>query len=179
MYRIYSIKEDTVAGIFINLKNLEVNYYNEVLPLDKYLKKYDVNNNIIINVIPISNISTDISNITKENTEYINMIYKIINSFNNPNIKFCSTSIRIYNLLIEKFFHNNCGYYISDDLNYPNCSFYIFPQEKFDIKKIYHEIKKDKKVFIFIDNEKHMEIKNKIISNINNYDNIYLIEKTL
>ena len=178
MYKVYSIKDSSFKGIFINLKNLEINYYNEILSLNKYLDKYNNEDNFIINIIPISNISNNILNITKENIEYINTIYKIISKFDEKNIKFCSSSIRIYNLLTNKFFHKNCGYYVSDDLNYPDSSFYIFPQEKFNIEKIQEELKKDKTILIFVDN-KYDEIKNRIINSISNYDNIYLIKKTL
>lgn len=180
MYKIYSFNSDDEQGIFINLRNLEVNNYGELLCLDKYLDKYsNYNKLILINVIPIDNTSSDIVNINKENMEYIEKIYNIISNHKNINIKFCSTSIRILNALNNYFIHNNCGYYVSDDLNYPDSKFYIFPEKKYNIEKIINEIKNNNLVYIFVKDDCFYQIKQEIINEINDKSSIYLIKKTL
>lgn len=177
MYKIYSLYNSKEVGIFINLRNLEVSYYQELLPLSKYLEKYrEYDKLIIINVIPIDNISNDILSINKENIEYVEKIFSIINNYKNLNIKVCSTSIRILNALNNFFIHNNCGYYISNDLNYPSCKFYIFPENKYNTIRIDNEINNNNNlVFIFADESYYNQIKN----DFNDTSNIYLIKKTL
>lgn len=171
MYDIYSLS-DNIIGKFVKLKNLEVNYNGELLFLDKYLDKYNNNNNLLLlNVIPIDNISTNIVDINKENEEYVEKIYELVNNYSN--IKFCSTSTRILNVLKSKFIHSNCGYYLSDDLNCPDSNFYIVSDKKYYSSKI-----SNKELFIITDENNYKELKEFIKNNFINYNNIYIIKKT-
>ena len=124
MYDIFSLTDD-VTGIFIDLKNLQLNNNGELLFLDEYLEKYNDSNFLIINVIPIDNISNNIVDINKENSDYVENIFNIVSKYSSLTIYFCSTSTRILDALKNMFIHKNCGYYISEDLNYPDSDFYI------------------------------------------------------
>ena len=71
-----------VYGLFINVRDLEVNYNGEFIGLENYLEKLDdVSKNIILNIIPISNDSSDIVSIKRENKSYINNIQEITSKF--------------------------------------------------------------------------------------------------
>ena len=83
-----------VYGLFINVRDLEVNYNGEFIDLEDYLEKLeDVSKNIILNIIPISNDSSDIVSIKRENKSYINNIQDITSKF--PSLKFLYTSTNI------------------------------------------------------------------------------------
>lgn len=179
MYKIYSVNNNEEVGIFLTLKKLSINYYGELLFLDKYLDKIiDYNKLVLINVLPIDNISSNIVDINKENIEYINKIHSIAKKYKNININYCSTSTRILNSLQQVFIHNNCGYYVSNDLNYPDNRFYIFPEEKTTYKNLKKEIDNNKKIFIVTSDDTYSSVRNDIMNNYNNYDNIFLIKKT-
>lgn len=178
MYKIFSLDTDEEKGIFINLKNLEVNYYGELVNIDKYLTTYiNYNKLIIINVIPIETVNKDIINIQKENSNYIEKVYSIIKKYPFLNIKLCSTSTRILDYLEKFFSYDNCGYYISKDLNYYNSKFYIFPEEKYNIKNIETEINNNKLVFIITNDDIDFSIKKELVNNFNNCNDIYIIKK--
>ena len=83
-----------VYGLFINVRDLEVNYNGEFIGLENYLEKLeDVSKNIILNIIPISNDGSDIVSIKRENKSYINNIQEITSKF--PSLKFLYTSTNI------------------------------------------------------------------------------------
>ena len=146
MYDIFSLTDD-VTGIFIDLKNLQLNNNGELLFLDEYLEKYNDSNFLIINVIPIDNISNNIVDINKENSDYVENIFNIVSKYSSLTIYFCSTSTRILDTLKNVFIHKNCGYYISEDLNYPDSDFYIIQKNSEPLfiitqNNIYSTIKK-------------------------------------
>ena len=179
MYKIYSVNNEE-KGIFINLKKLQVNNYGELLFLNEYLEKYsNYNNLILINVIPIDNISNNIIDITKENNDYVEKIYSMIKNYNNINICFSSSNVRILNKQKKKFINNNCGYYLTDDLNYPDCTFYVLLEKKYNRKKIDLEIKNNHKIFIITTDDTIPQLENEIKKDFDNYNNIFLIKKTL
>ena len=140
-----------VYGLFINVRDLEVNYNGEFIGLENYLEKLDdVSKNIILNIIPISNDSSDIVSIKRENKSYINNIQEITSKF--PSLKFLytSTNIRIIEELTLCFGSKSCGYYISDDLNFFDSSFYVLPFGKYDVSVVQEQIKKEKKLILFL-----------------------------
>ena len=157
-----------VYGLFINVRDLEVNYNGEFIGLENYLEKLeDVSKNIILNIIPISNDSSDIVSIKRENKSYINNIQEITSKF--PSLKFLYTSTNIR--IIE-----SCGYYISDDLNFFDSSFYVLPFGKYDVSVVQEQIKKEKKLMIMVNDVSQYDIlMNFIEDNFFDKDNFFVI----
>ena len=166
-----------VYGLFINVRDLEVNYNGEFIVLEDYLEKLeDVSKNIILNIIPISNDSSDIVSIKRENKSYINNIQEITSKF--PSLKFLYTSnnIRIIEELTLCFGSKSCGYYISDDLNFFDSSFYVLPFGKYDVSVVQEQIKKEKKLMIMVNDVSQYDIlMNFIEDNFFDKDNFFVI----
>ena len=162
-----------VYGLFINVRDLEVNYNGEFIDLEDYLEKLeDVSKNIILNIIPISNDSSDIVSIKRENKSYINNIQEITSKF--PSLKFLytSTNIRIIEELTLCFGSKSCGYY----LNFFDSNFYVLPFEKYDVSVVQEQIKKEKKLMIMVNDVSQYDIlMNFIEDNCFDKDNFFVI----
>lgn len=141
--------DNNVLGIFVNVRNLQVNYNGEFIELNTYLQKLsEFKKRIILNIIPIDNTSTDIISIQKENKNYVNRIKEIVSNYNDLNFWYASTSTRMLYFL-EQFFKNNCcGYYLSDDLNYVDTCFYIFPKNKYNQEIITQQLVMGKYIYL-------------------------------
>ena len=160
-----------VYGLFINVRDLEVNYNGEFIDLEDYLEKLED-----VNIIPISNDSSDIVSIKRENKSYINNIQEITSKF--PSLKFLytSTNIRIIEELTLCFGSKSCGYYISDDLNFFDSNFYVLPFEKYDVSVVQEQIKKEKKLMIMVNDVSQYDIlMNFIEDNCFDKDNFFVI----
>lgn len=153
-----TLQNDSVDGLFISVRNLQVNYNGQFIDLSDYLEKLgNIKKKVILNIIPINNTSTDIISIQRENRNYVNELYNITEKFKNINFWYTSTSTRIIYFLGDFFESNCCGYYISDDLNYVDTCFYIFPLEKYNKEIISMELDREKYIFFIVDNKAELD----------------------
>lgn len=158
------LQNDSVDGLFINVRNLQVNYNGQFIDLSDYLEKLgNIKKKVILNIIPINNTSTDIISIQRENRNYVNELYNITEKFKDINFWYTSKSTRILYFLEEFFKSNCCGYYISEDLNYVDTCFYIIPPEKYNKEIISVELGRDKYIYFIVDSKAELDTITKLI----------------
>lgn len=153
-----------IEGIFLTVRDLQVNYNGTLIPLDEYLKKLDnFKKKVILNIVPISNTSKDIISIQRENRSYVNDIKEITDKYSNLNFWYTSTNTRILYFLEEFFKSRCCGYYLSNDLNYVDTCFYIFPLDKYNKEIITQELERDKYIYFIVNNSADLNTLQKLL----------------
>lgn len=155
---------NNIDGIFVTVRDLQVNYNGALIPLDEYLQKLEnFKKKVILNIVPINNTSKDIISIQRENRSYVNDIKEITDKYSNINFWYTSTNTRILYFLEEFFKSRCCGYYLSDDLNYVDTCFYIFPLNKYNKEIITQELERDKYIYFIVNNSDDLNILHKLL----------------